>query len=449
MIHINTSTYLFTSYDLDNFVLKRKFPSCGNDLRLQKFDNQVYISNFDGPEYLLKNITLELPEWINASEVFMDNTLCDTKENYIQFITGRNMNILDITDGTLKIMNKYSPAGVNYILLNDIHSRLEFKSISGLDRTTTLYNRRNKVKINRNFQFNIDPNDLKNPLHGMVPLFSFGGTTVTPDDRENMNEIRLGVGHIKFATFEKTDISYKGKLEAFRQNIQVLDSYYGTGSINNFRGYIGHCGSSNNRQKPFSYRTNEEDEKVEQSDGVCYTYLFYFYCVYYDDDFQERMKISDSFLPLYLDKIESNLEKKNNIFNFFKFSLFFPMGMILENDTIKLFGGEGDWRCVAMDINLDEVIDSCKYGIETLDDVFMNDVYNYKYLLYSSHLQVETESITKELLASFEGEIGGNPIHKNYGWLIILIIVVLTIIIVFGYVNSAESYISHIDIRPK
>jgi len=89
-----------------------------------------------------------------------------------------------------------------------------------------------------------------------------------------------------------------------------------------------------------------------------YIYLMYFYIVRIPkmDGLEYEMSISDSFLPI---------DTRNHGY---KFSLIFPMGLILHDTTIVVTAGEGDFRSVMMNFNRERVIKLAeKHNIKRLD----------------------------------------------------------------------------------
>ena len=102
-----------------------------------------------------------------------------------------------------------------------------------------------------------------------------------------------------------------------------------------------------------------------------FTYMMYFYTFSLDDNGHlTKFEISDSFLPLKLEKESSD----------YIFSLIFPMGLVLSPDKSNIFisAGYGDYEAALMRFKTDEVLSLCKHDIQNLD------LNNYEYKIIAS-----------------------------------------------------------------
>ena len=51
------------------------------------------------------------------------------------------------------------------------------------------------------------------------------------------------------------------------------------------------------------------------------------------------------------------------------------MGTLMEDNRVTVFGCEGNWRCVLIDFDLKDVLNSCEYNIKYMDNIFLEDKY--------------------------------------------------------------------------
>jgi hypothetical protein len=195
---------------------------------------------------------------------------------------------------------------------------------------------------------------------GYCPLFSFG--TPVLDIHHNNRTIQLGVGHIKIPhTHEYVKDS---NIQKFKDNLDKdMRNMYG-------EKYIKHYGT------PIR--------------SVCYgyTYMMYFFIVWKNSDGGFEMKISDSFLPHYLGTIPKNGKHDDD----YKFSLIFPMGLEIANDTnnVIVTCGEGDFYAIELEFNINEVINLCVHDVRRTD---MRE-YKYKILGYDGRQVFESDRLS-------------------------------------------------------
>jgi hypothetical protein len=257
---------------------------------------------------------------------------------------GNNYAMIKINDQYYLYLDWFTGGEVKYTQFN-WKAELE-------DRLQQSYNRfhtnavNKKYIINRGFKMNnpIDGDaivDKSNINFDVMPLFSFGTPHVKYDNKF------IGVGHIKIYTDESNKYKKDSNIDIFRKNLykDFTQTYH--------EKYIRHD-AYNSQSGMFG----------GQSKG--YNYLMYFYYVILDDDnVITEMKISDSFLPVYLanDQIDTSDRNDKN----YKFSLIFPMGVTLNGKNLLISAGYGDFYSVLMTMNIDEVINLCKYDISNID----------------------------------------------------------------------------------
>ncbi len=89
-----------------------------------------------------------------------------------------------------------------------------------------------------------------------------------------------------------------------------------------------------------------------------------------NDNVEYKMHISDSYLFL-------NKNKKYE--DQYKFSIFFPMGIIVENDNVLVSAGEGDYYNCMLEFDLDSVLENTKHDVEYFD----KSKYEFKLVKYT------------------------------------------------------------------
>ena len=197
--------------------------------------------------------------------------------------------------------------------------------------------------------------------YGMAPGFSFS----TPlqkigedDDHENF----LGVGHSKIRNGSHFPYKPFSKIAKAKEYIhEKLSKMFGLN-------YKIHYGSSTG------------------TSCVGYIYLMYFYIVRIpkSKDLHFEMTISDSFLPIDTRELGND--------NRYKFSLIFPMGLIVEKSRIVVTAGDGDYRSVILTFNKENVLKMARQH-----DVKRMDLHNYKYELLFVDESVSGKILTPKI----------------------------------------------------
>ena len=230
--------------------------------------------------------------------------------------------------------------------------------------------------------------------YGIMPGFSFGTPHIPINHQGNSV---LGVGHVKIHSDEdKYPYLEDSAIQIFRKNLQLdMKEKFG-------QKYIRHFGTG------------------ENCDG--YIYMLYFYIIYdmeknsqafstkMAEAFQEyykvpllergklrsphvelsewKMKISNAYLPLDF-RSRKKLDPDDD---FYQFSLVFPMGLARKDDeTIMVTCGVGDFYSVALEFNLQDVIDSCTHDATDLNMVD----YRYYLIQQTNHGVVVGDRIEK------------------------------------------------------
>ncbi|ARF09810.1 hypothetical protein Indivirus_3_59 [Indivirus ILV1] len=191
--------------------------------------------------------------------------------------------------------------------------------------------------------------------YGIIPLFSFSTPHINYQSKQYGNFL-LGVGHIKI---HSDDSKYKytegSNIQEFRKNLyHDMKEKYGNK-------YVKHFGSSS------------------PPDCQGYIYMMYFYILYTmpgEGDLYNAMMISDAYLPISLDEHKKLFEYDND----YKFSLIFPMGLEkIDDKTIIITAGYGDFYSVALEFDLECVIAKCKHDIKNMD------MSKYKYYILAQY----------------------------------------------------------------
>lgn len=93
-----------------------------------------------------------------------------------------------------------------------------------------------------------------------------------------------------------------------------------------------------------------------------------FYCTT-DRSKDSTMFMSDGYLPVPVGTIGT----VGTTEEYYKFSLIFPMGLVVKDDVVMVTAGSGDYYSILLKFDLESVIDSCIHNAADLD---MDD-YNY------------------------------------------------------------------------
>jgi hypothetical protein len=173
-----------------------------------------------------------------------------------------------------------------------------------------------------------------------IPFFAFTSPNILLYNDNNASTY-LGVGHAKLDYSE----SYKSSI---KHSMYVCDlirfKLYG-------EKYIRHGGSSH------------------QNDCIGYQYYMFFYTfTIRNDDMITSFVISKSFIP----QIEFYPSDAN------RYSLVFPLGLNkVDEDTIMVSGGEGDVLNFVAKYNINDVVRSCTYDIQTNESMSSYQVIPY------------------------------------------------------------------------
>lgn len=402
-------------YDKEEISAANKYIFHEADLRVLKKNNQLYLHD-SGPSYLYKlmydsqtNILKiqyhNFPiiknkgdknrafTFINEGEPSKNNEYIEYNDTYVKDLSDKDKKVNRIVKFTLdrpilELINwYYFQAGVRFDILYTNMTDHGFYD----DRIIYRYIKYDKFIISgQGSDDSKDDNDkqMYGANYGIMPAFSF--TTPHLDlDIAPYGKVQLGVGHIKIHT---DDLKYpylqNSNIQIFRDNLYAdYKKVFGDR-------YIRHKGSS----------------KAPDCKG--YIYMIYFYFLY---DNNQKMKLSDSFLPLNLNpKIPDSENDKD-----YKFSLVFPMGLEkFDSDNIIVTCGEGDFYSIALEFKLSEVINLCKYDVANLD----LSKYNY-YILATknnkTYIRKRLQPIYEETSWEIVGRkqikskiVGGNKRYK-------------------------------------
>jgi hypothetical protein len=184
-----------------------------------------------------------------------------------------------------------------------------------------------------------------------IPSFSLSTPIICIEDTDE-KKVYLGVGHLKIKNpAHKCQYLSNEKLQIFRYNLHLkMISKYS----DKYKIHLGSYSSSNYR-----------DDLGDNCNG--YIYMMYFYKLTWNKQTDTyEMKISDAFLP-------HNNEDSNK--DRYKFSLFFPAGLVIENDQVIVSGGEGDYYSVILEFDKNKVLDTI------IHDVSEFNISNYQYYL--------------------------------------------------------------------
>ena len=190
------------------------------------------------------------------------------------------------------------------------------------------------------------------------PLFSFSTPLVIISETKE-EIIWLGVGHIKIKNQETCHYNYNKKLQVFRKNLH--DNIYKKYQ-DKYRPNLG-------SKSMWSGFSGFEKQSIFNCEG--YIYMMYFYKLIKKGN-EYKFMLSDAFLPLNYDD-----EHKDK----YKFSLFFPAGLIINNNDVLVSGGEGDYYSIIINFDLEWVNKEIKYDYQTMN---IND-FNYKVLKYKNN----------------------------------------------------------------
>jgi hypothetical protein len=233
---------------------------------------------------------------------------------------GKNFSYVRMRNGTMLFLDYFYEQGNNMMAYNINYVKAFENDV--LDNTTVSH-----VNVLSNIYLG---EKCRKDAAGVcqIPFFAFTSPNILLYNDNNASTY-LGVGHAKLDYSE----SYKSSI---KHSMYVCDlirfKLYG-------EKYIRHGGSSH------------------QNDCIGYQYYMFFYTfTIRNDDMITSFVISKSFIP----QIEFYPSDAN------RYSLVFPLGLNkVDEDTIMVSGGEGDVLNFVAKYNINDVVRSCTYDIQT------------------------------------------------------------------------------------
>lgn len=197
--------------------------------------------------------------------------------------------------------------------------------------------------------------------HSKYGMFSFSTPTVETDEKNDYDFDKIGIGHVK--------IVFPSPINNLESNEQKFahDAYF------QFPFKFGNKYIQNQARLSTSY----EGHKLCEG----YIYLLYFYrIIKKTKDSKFEMHLSDGYLPINLSE---------QAVNKYKFSLIFPMGIIMKDNQLLMSFGEGDYYTGIISFNKEDVLKSIKHTSLDLD------LKSYKYYLlqYNGKTTETTETL--------------------------------------------------------
>jgi hypothetical protein len=300
-----------------------------HDLRLTRINNIIYC--YDTSLRFISQLILN------------NDTLVFVPLNTYKFLTGKNIPLLDYKNKAISLIDWFYSEGVRFLICEKANGpfclvgeeywiksdynpddRTNGGTISGIGSYMT--NKEDDiVEYGNNY--------------GITPMFSFSTPHV------NFNDITIGCGHIKIhANIDKFPYLPNSTIQNFRQNLYIqLKESYGDR-------YIRHFGTT----------------MPPMCDG--YIYMLFFYIInkagkYKEFNIYDNMILSDAYLPLYTKTKLPDTEFDHD----YKFSLIFPMGLEIDNETIIVTAGYGDFYSVALEYNVYDILSRCKHNIKNIN----------------------------------------------------------------------------------
>lgn len=241
-----------------------------------------------------------------------------------------------------------------------------------------------------------NPNDNmlseNNINYGITPMFSFS-TPLVEIEYEGKKAL-IGVGHIKI---HSDNVKYKYKENSNIENFRNMLYTQMPKHFNNK--YIKHFGADNK--------------------GNCmgYIYMLYFFILFNYDNKTKTYKdmiFSDAYLPINLDE---KLE--------YRFSLYFACGLEINDGTLIVTGGEGDYYATELHFDLNEVIKLCNQDIKNPNMI----QYEYFMLAYKD----KKTYINNNIDDLFEGKIKEpkklQPKKKSFFYILLIILFICLFIL--------------------
>jgi hypothetical protein len=346
------------------------------DVRIFKHDNVIYLHTLD-LEYLCKLEVDISNKRVNIQQLNISLPKVD--------LSGINQQILQIKSlDNNEMFVRYIDWFLEYgtRIFGVLFDTSKKSSLGGSTLIMKYYN--NTIPYDQ-FKFrgygcydNKNPDDISKygTNYGIMPGFSLSTPHVTLE-----NNLIIGCGHSKIhSDIEKYPYLEKSKIDLFRKNLyQDYKAEFGDK-------YIRHLGTG-------------------WAPNGCqgFIYMLYFYIVNGNELKNEKnhpgsMKISDSFLPLFLSTKEIDGPLDQN----YKFSLIFPMGLARDNDKIIITAGEGDFYSVALEFKISDILDLCQYDVRNLD--LRN--YNYNILAYVNNHQFYMSETLRNIKQKMQ-QVGG------------------------------------------
>lgn len=288
-----------------------------SDIRIFKKNKIIYF--YDGMISSIFTIKIK-----NNNIILSNNNTTKEKMYSKIFVCAADEN------NTNQYVNKYDKNWALIDIINDKEFGKSFEFLNWYDKdssyvtTTIIQINGNKCKKNNFIKMKKDIVS----IHGneLLPMFSFGTPFVKfkiNNKKKNKGIIYDGisVGHTKVrSTKEYTE----GKLNMFLSSVR------------------------------------EKYKNLKYIEHTSYMYLIYFIRLKKYKNGKNIMKISDSFL----------YTNKDN--NKYKFSIQFPMGIILLNNLIYVSCGEGDYYNIILKFNISDVKKSCKHNVHSFDEKTYN-----------------------------------------------------------------------------
>lgn len=284
-----------------------------SDVRIFKKNKTIYI--YDGMissiytvEIKNNNIHLSYNNTF-GKKMYSKNLLCSVNENY-----------------TNQYVNKYDKNWSFVDIINDKEFGKSFEFLNWYDRdsscVTSTIVQINGYKCRKDIFIKMKKDII--PVYGneYLPMFSFG----TPFVRFKINNKKKNKG-----------IIYDG-ISVGHTKIRITKEYT-EGNLNKFISLV------RDKYKNYSY--------IEHNS---YMYLIYFIRLKKYKNGKKIMKISDSFL------YTNNHNKK------YKFSIQYPMGIILLNNFIYVSCGEGDYYNFLLKFKSKDIKKVCTHNVHTFNE---------------------------------------------------------------------------------
>lgn len=288
-----------------------------SDIRIFKRNNIIYF--YDGMissifTIKVKNNKIYLSNKNTSGEkMYSKNLVCSINDDY------KNQYI-----------NKYDKNWALIDIINDKELGKSFEFLNWFDKdssyitTTIVQINGNKCKKNNYIKMKKDII----PIYGneYLPMFSFG----TPFIKFKINNKKKNRGII----YDGISVGHT-KVRSTKE--------YTEGNLKNFISLV------RDKYKNFNY--------IEHNS---YMYLLYFIRLKKYKNGKKIMKISDSFL------YTNDYNKK------YKFSIQYPMGIILLNNFIYVSCGEGDYYNIILKFKTNDIKQACKYNVKKFNEKIYN-----------------------------------------------------------------------------